>query len=281
MRWRTLAVVALLVCAGCSSLVDGGEEPADPATSAATMTPAPVPATTPTPERWPVTPGLSARGVVDVDALARAHQAATEGHSYVWREWRGSGAPGASEANATDANGSVPLALVQRARVEREDTYAYWAEHQVVYLGVRTRHRYNYSEYVVDGVGYARLPSVEWDTDGPIPLQAAAANRRIGGEAATAIRRYLAVGTANATVSRTTLDGRPAYRVRATHVPIRTVDPVSNGSVSALVTPEGFVRSLSVAYTTRGFDGPRRVRYRFAYDRVGETTVDPPDWVPE
>ena len=74
MRWRTLAVVALLVCAGCSSLVDGGEEPADPAT----MTPAPVPATTPTPERWPVTPGLSARGVVDVDALSEVRELVRE-----------------------------------------------------------------------------------------------------------------------------------------------------------------------------------------------------------
>jgi hypothetical protein len=272
----TLAVVALVVLAGCGSFAGGGgggdgESGADgnsaPGNADGTVTAAPVPEVTPTPDPWPVAPGLSAQGVVNVDALVAAHLRAVRGQSYVWREWRG-----------RSPNETVPLELRQRARVESENTYGHWSVRTV---GSRVPMEANYSQYVVDGAGYAEVPSYGLDRTVRRPVEATGATERIGTEAAVAIGLYLNRSPARTTVSETTVDGRRYYRVVSEGGPIVAVANPSNVTVTALVSAEGFVRSLSVRYRRDEFDGTGWVRYEFAYENVGETTVDPPDWVTE
>jgi len=50
-------------------------------------------------------------------------------------------------------------------------------------------------------------------------------------------------------------------------------------TVTALVTPEGLVRNLTVSVTLRGNDGNYDVHFEMTLDQFGETVVDPPDWV--
>ena len=275
----TLAVVALVVLAGCGSFAagsgdsgggngaggDGASGGGAPGNANGIITAAPVPETTPTPDPWPVAPGVSANGVVNVDALVAAHLRAVRGQSYVWREWRG-----------TSPNETVALALRQRARVEGEGTYTHWSVRTV---GSRVPMEANYSQYVVDGAGYAEVPSYGLNRTVRRPVQATGATERIGTRAAVAIRLYLNRSPARTTVSRTSFEGRRYYRVVSEGGPVVAVGTPSNVTVSALVSAEGFVRSLSVRYRRDEFDGTAWVRYEFAYEGVGETTVDPPDWV--
>jgi len=265
-HWRLLAVVTLVVLAGCGSFVgsgDGGGDQTDAGPEA--VTPAPVPETTPTPDPWPVAPGLSTNGVVNVDALVAAHLRAVRDQSYVWREWRG-----------TSPSETVPLELRQRARVEGEDTYTHW---MVRTVGSRVPMEANYSQYVVDGAGYAEVPSYGLNRTVRRSVQATGATERIGTETAVAIRLYLNRSSDRTTVSRTSVDGQRYYRVESEGGSVVAVANPSNVTVSALVSADGFVRSLSVRYRRDAFDGTAWVRYEFAYDSVGETTVDPPDWV--
>lgn len=80
------------------------------------------------------------------------------------------------------------------------------------------------------------------------------------------------------TVSTVRLDGRPHYLVVGRNWPDFTGETVHNGTVTAVVSPEGFVRSLEAVYTVRSVGQPRRVRYGFTYEQVDNTTVEAPDW---
>lgn len=297
MRWRVLAVATLFVLAGCGSVFAGSDASGDAGDEEA-FTPAPVPEVTPTPERWPVAPGLSGAGVVDVDVLVRNHLDAIEGQSYVWREWQGierapRDRPGADDAGASgdetvtdDAAAATDTArnrtgpsLVRRVRVAGENRYVYWAESELVYLDGGTWYRYNYTEYVLDGVGYTRLPSADPDLDGPVRFRAATATERAGSMAGWAVGQYLDRSPARTSVARTRHDDRLFYRVEARGVDLTGVAGDGNFTVTALVSPDGFVRSLTVRHPPTARDPDGWVRYRFRYDRVGDTRVDLPRWV--
>jgi len=267
MNWRALAIATLVVLAGCGSFVgsDGGAGDRSPER---TVTPAPVPEVTPTPDPWPVAPGLSARGVVDVNVLVDAHLAALNDTSYEFTEWRGSASP---------PNASVRLFPETRATVAAPSRYLVWTNSEMVRIDGAITHVGNYTEYVdapTRLVRYRLVGQISPTVTRQFAVDAGY-NELVGGRAATALLQYLTV--ANTSVARTTVDGQRYYAVsgfeRSPGVPGHR-----NLSVSALVSPDGFVRSLNATYVAAGVDRPRRFRYRFAYEKVGATTLDAPDW---
>ena len=267
MRWHLLLVLAVVVTAGCNSLFAAGDDASDAATE--TLTPAPVPEVTLTPERWEIAPGVSSDGVDNVTALVAAHRAATANQSYVWRERRGA---------TTDLNRTVPVADQTVARVESGSTYYFWTVDERIRLQSGLRTVANYSEYVDGAVQenryqFAGGPTYRRQQFDPAPPSE---HRHIGLSATSAIRQYFDVE--NTTVSAVRIDGRRHYRIVAGDWPGFAAESVSNGTVTAVVSPDGFVRSLEAAYTIYSADQSRRVRYAFTYERVGNTTVDPPDW---
>ncbi|WP_459194344.1 hypothetical protein [Halosimplex sp. J119] len=268
MQWRLLVALAVVVTtAGCGSLFGANGQSSGPATD--TLTPAPVPEVTPTPERWPVAPGLTGSGIADVDALVAAHRAATTNRSYVWRERRGS---------TTRQNGSVPLFDRTVAHVESSSVYRVWSGEQTILLRSGTASVANYSEYA-DGtelfVHYRYVGRNDSELQRRHAIHANA-HQRIGLRATDAIENYLDVESA--TVAAVSVDGRRQYEVVGRNRTTPAGDRRTNYTVVAVVSPEGFVRSLDATYTTRSAGEPRRVRYAFTYENVGETTVDPPAW---
>ena len=274
-RAAALAVVALVVLAGCGSFVGGGSGGngagggGAPGSANGTITAAPVPEVTPTPDPWPVAPGISADGVVDVNALIDAHRAAIGNTSYEFTEWRGSASP---------PNETVPMFRQTRATVAGSSRYLVWTSSEMIRLDGAVTHVANYTEYVdpdARRVRY-RLAGQSESAFAEQYVVAAAYNDLVGERATVSILRYLTAE--NTEVARTTVDGRRYYAVTGFERS-PTADSRRNLSVRALVSPEGFVRSLNVSYVTMGVGELRRFRYRFAYEDVGETTLDPPPWV--
>jgi len=264
MRYRALAVVALVCLAGCSGLFG------DPrGNSGETLTPAPLPTATQEPESRPLPPGVGGGGELDLDALAAAHRAALTDRSYVWRERRGT-----ARANDTAAEPRP----VRAARVAAADCYRFWAESYTVELGMQTRVAYNYTEYVDGGVGHVRLETFRTDTWEYYRLPAPRAGQRIGSATGAAIDRYLRLSPENVTVSVGRTDGERRYLVAGEGAVPPGIDGARNYSVAAIVDSEGLVRSLSARYRVVGFDAPRVVRYEFTLERFGDVTVDSPAW---
>ncbi|MFB6173916.1 MAG: hypothetical protein ABEI39_04660 [Halobacteriales archaeon] len=268
MRWRSLFVVVAVLTAGCGSLVGADDPGRDRPTE--TLTPAPVPEVTPTPERWPVAPGVTGAGVADLDTLVAAHTGAAANTSYVWRERRGTTA---------DPNATIPLFDRSVAEVASPSRYYVWTSEERVRLRSGLRHVANYSEFTGDGVRTIRYRLVgqsdyEYQRRHPV---SASSNTFVGGAVSAALRRYLAVE--RATVSRTRVDGDTHYLVVGRNWTRFAGGEVTDYTVRALVSEDGFVRRLSATYTVQSVGQPRCVRYSFAYDRVGNTTVDPPGWV--
>ncbi|MFB6173915.1 MAG: hypothetical protein ABEI39_04655 [Halobacteriales archaeon] len=268
MRWRLVVLVAVVLTAGCGSLfaADGGAERAEQAT----LTPAPVPEITPTPEQWPLAPGLTADGVADADVLAEAHREAVANRSYVFRVRRGFG---------VRVNGTVPTNHTTVARVESPRVYRVWTHEEEVRFQRGLTQLDNYSVYANGTASTIRsqlpdqLPTVRRQS----AITPAVQHRHIGVRATDAVRQFLAVG--NVTVTPVRFDGRRHYLVSGGSYSGFAAGALDNENVTALVSPEGFVRSLDVSYSVRRMGDPRSVRYTFTYERVGNTTVDRPDWV--
>lgn len=245
MRERVAVVAVVVLLAGCSGF-------AGPSAPTETVTPAPVPETTTQTEQpdGPLPPGLSGSGVTDTGALAQAHTNALRGQSYTWHARTTFG------GNRSD----------QHLTVEGPKTYAF-------------RHTSpgslsNTSEFADGETVYTRYYRfVERLRRAPAPN----ATDQYGPVAAGAIERYLAVE--NASVAETLVDGRLHYRLRATTDRYPRIGGATDYSVTAVITPDGFVRSLAVTYVSRGGDRPIAVSYDFQYDAVGNATVERPAWL--
>lgn len=269
MDWRPLALVALgvfVAVSGCSGLLaDGGAEDG-------TLTPAPVPTATPMSESpgRSLPPGVSSRGISDLDELVRAHGDALEHRSYVWREWRGTHRVGARVSER-------PLRITT-VEVANETRYRFWADSHVIELGQRTRFVYNYSEFVTGGVAYTRLSGLGVNSSDLKRLPAPGASQRVRGQTATALYRYLSLAPENVTVTAVGDTDEARYRIEGRGGDLLYVDPVRNYSVTAVVTADGLVTSLRVRYRTIRFGEPDVVRYQFAFSGLDETTVAAPEW---
>lgn len=267
MRWRPLAVALLLVLAGCGAGSPSGSEE--------TVTPADIPSVTPGNEqqRGDVVPGVTGGEVTDVDLLASAHLSAIQNRSYTWRERR--------SLDLDPGNGSGVVKYRQLARVESSYVYFLWSKRERVRIGPYLRHLANYTEYA-DGerrhLRYRYPASSDREYDRASRVKAAE-HRYIGREAGESIRRYLDVEQAR--IEETTVDGERHYRLVGRTADLPGVESLENYNATAVIAPDGFVRSLEVSYRTTELNETREVTYTFEYDRVGETTVEEPDWTSE
>lgn len=265
-RLRVAAVALLAVLAGCSALVPAGTP---------TATPAPVPTEPSTPTATPMlAPGLSGAGVTDPLALATAHGSVLRNRSYTVHDTvteraadgrllrrrdvtRRSGPNGTRGHAVYDLSGPrrLPIAVPNATRVELyiEGTDGYVA-------GTNATGTY-YERFAVDPVAGDRT----------LFALLASADPRVAG--------------------RTTRNGTTLYRLRADRVPdpeflagaiaLGPYDEVSNGSMTALVDPRGFVHEYRITFR-KVVDGNRtRVTRTVRYRAVGSTTVERPAWVDE
>lgn len=259
MNARLALVVVLALSAGCSTFTPTGPTP--------TVTPAPVPAAVETTETSPLPPGVTGNGITDAQKLAVAHVAETRNVSYTWRDHY------VSERRL--ASGSLRTDLTQIARVETESTYTYWtnrraddADGPFSYLG-------NFSEYADRRGRYARFVDDGEVVHRQYPRRPA--HRRVGRFAGNAIRQYLSVE--NASVAVTLVDGQRYYAVEGSGYDLPSGWEISNYTVDATISPDGFVRRLNASYVRTRGDERETIRYGYAYSSVGNTTVEQPSWV--
>lgn len=257
---RLVAVLTAVLLAGCGGMAtsDGGTE---------TLTPAPVPepadATT---ETGTLPPGVTGNGVANVDRLTAAHQRATADQSYTLTTERSTSRETANET----------LDTRQVVRVVNESTYAYWTNERVVWDESRARYFDNYSEFQDPDGRYVRYTELDGETR-QRQSGSTAPRPELDREATVAIERFLTID--NATVSVRRDDGERHYELRGEQRTFVTERPIRNVSVSAVIRHDGLVRSLSVQYWRGNSDWGEFVRYSFAYERLGTTTVEKPAWV--
>jgi len=265
---RRVVVVAVFVfLAGCS-LAGGGTS-----VDRATLTPAPVPTATPTPEDPvpDVAPGLSTTGIADTDALVDAHVAAARETSWVWRERR----------NVTRVRGNVTATSVTEQRVRFVDprTYYRWTDVQSRRMGQDLQFREDYQQYADGRVLYETWQSIVENEVVYRRLDTPAVDRGFVGFATEPVRLHLSPESAR--VSRLDVGQQRHYEVVGTRSRLPREGTVSDYRVRAVVRADGLVRNLNVSYTVERERAPRRVRvrYEFGYRRVGNATVERPDWV--
>jgi len=257
-----VAVLVLVVLAGCSGITG-------PSGETATVTPAPVQTPAPpTPESNILPPGVNGDGVVDVARLVRAHQTVLTNQSYTWNARKHTSG---RRGNPTGTD------IEYVAHVANESTYRYWTNHRIVWRNGRPRYLGNYSEFATSSARYVYFEDTEnntqYDRTSPAPARV-----RVGRMTLSAIERYLPA--TNSTVAVTRVDGQPYYEIHGTGIDTPVAPGgVTNYTVEALVRPDGLVYSISVRYRIAAADRSRRVEYEYAYSQIGTTTVDRPAWV--
>jgi hypothetical protein len=255
---RGAAVVATLVLvAGCSAVPFGADDAGSGPTD--TVTPAPV-ADSPTPERATVSvgpPGVGANGTVDADALSEAHVATIGNSTYTWsiEQVRTGSNTGQFTRQVVVGNETF---VVTQSRDWTGANVSMYVNETGGFLQSVTGDRARYDFY--------RLPG------GPEDYVLATA----------LIQRFLDGRTVD--VSTLERRGRTYFRLYVAGGPApSSLGPadarVSGFTVTAYVTPEGFVRSLTAEYDLSRDSGRSHVSVRYDYSRVGESTATPPEWV--
>lgn len=268
MRWRVLAVLVLATTAGCSGFLD-----ADGSTES-TVTPAPVP--TDVPESGVgslILPGVSADGSFDDDALSAAHQSALSEGGFAWR----------IERNQTGYLGNTTGSSMQYRTVTfaNASTFYYDTNGRTVRSERRRVFYPEYSEYADGSDVYVRGRPVgqadyQWDR-----YTATGTRSRFVDPTASAIGWYLNVDRVS--ISRIDGDGERHYRLSTTDTSARLNETASNYSATAVVTPRGLVRNLTVTYRTSRESANETVRFTHRYTyrltEVGNVSVPEPDWL--
>lgn len=250
-RLAPLALVAVLVLAGCGGVVgDGTPDP---------VTPAPVPTT-----EQPVAPGITG-DAIDVDQVVERHERALAETTYTTVErLRAAVGGGASVAIRNLSIQSAPDGALRYVRQEPpvEGNVTQINRSQIWSDGNRTVYRFTNTA----GQTYTE------DSAYPASLDAARSAR---------IEAILEDVSVTSAVRRT--DGSVELSGRLTNasaVPTtRNFQHHANGSVSAQVSEDGVVRRLALRYDAvyRGDRVP--VRYVVGVEKVGSTTVERPQWV--
>jgi hypothetical protein len=258
-------VVALLACvtlAGCSG-VTGVGGPTETVTPAPVATPPPTPAPMET-----LPPGVTGSGVENVDELVDAHRDALVNRSYAWHD--------RYVRNGSNPDGGDDLDVSHLLHVENETTFLYATNHRTVWRDGRQRHLGNYTEYADPTGQYVRVENIDSGTQ--YRRSQRIADGSTGSDRpAAAVDRFLDVRDGSVTLTRS--DGRRYYRIRGENPTFVTAQPIHNYTVTALVRPDGLVRTLTVSYSIGRPGRLETVRYHFEYQRVGTTTVDRPAWV--
>jgi hypothetical protein len=265
----TVAVVALLLVAGCSGLGGGGtdRQPYE--------VPSPTPSPTETPEPTPtetgdgvgtVVPGVASDRVTSVLEVVTAHTTTLTNASFGVRR----------VTRLTYRNGTVADTTQMRALAGENGTkYLVHEEDDTtrrVYIGPET----GYVRTERDGsVSYEREndSDVVLDPDSPIRFDLTYKAK---------VYRYLRAMD-DVSVSPA---GDGAYRVASEDVDANYVDilvrgDATNVTVSMVVTPDGLVERFRTNYTLRRDGEVYEVREAIGFEGVGGTRVPVPDWVSE
>jgi len=264
---QTLLLVTVVVIAGCSGLTGGGEN--NPTrTSVSDVTPVPVTqtqwltdtrnATTSPSVSHP--PGVFANGTVDANSLANSHASVAANQSYVW-----SFELARNEANSVEGN-------TTRLKMKRDADALLVGQSASSGTDGRALYAVNKTGYLANFV--AKETTVR-ETSPP-----GSATRYVS--STQLIIRYLTGPTFDVTTVEQ--DGRIFYRLYAQSGPLprATSDlsgPLLDVSITAYVTPDGFVRTLTVEYDSPEAGLRERVRIRYDYSGLGETTVAEPTWL--
>jgi len=258
----------LVVLAGCGALPGGLASE----TSTPTLTPVPVteppdtPTETETSTRVDLPPGVGGDGAVNLTRLVAAHEAFVADRSYAW-QYRHRLSSDATDAYQLNATRQVRVSDARYFVEERNSGYVL-----------------NRSLYVDGGVGHLRS---ERDAENESVVVSNPGDHRSYASAGDVLSRYLGDQAVDlAVVDR---NGQTYYRLHSTEVPGGFTDReavkniwnyVRNYTVTAYVTPDGFVQTLVVSYEL--VDSGNReasVFVRYDYTDVGSATVERPVWV--
>lgn len=257
-----LAIVGLVVLAGCGTAPLGGGS-AD--TPVETLTPAPVPETetkTKTPTNTPAAspPGVT-NEIVEPSRLRSAHESFLDGRSFEWEL-------------TFDKSGESPFEQNKYTR-------------RAIVAGDRflIEQRYDTeplteSLFVDETGGYLRIAAGN-ETRTESLREPGGAQKYV--PTGRLIERYLTGLSLN--VSTVERGGETYYRVHTTRGRPSALDTVGSPGivtdyeVTAYVTPEGFVTSMVVRYDRTWNDSRQTVFFRFDYSSLGSATLTEPDWV--
>lgn len=260
MHSRVVVVAVVVLLAGCGAVPFG--ESGQPAPPSDTVTPVPVTTegtetATDSPAALP--PGVEGDGTVHVTTLREAHQQYVENRSYTW-----------VVEYDTGNEGFVGGVFVRRA---------------VVGNGTFTVEQLspgpspNSTLYVNETGGFLR--TIE-DNETRYELLDIPGEHTEYVFAGDATRRFLTGLQFNVTsVERDAQTYYRLYTVDGT-VPRRLTDSsgvIANYTATAYVTPDGFVRSLSVQYDRRIDGNHSRVTFRYDYSGLGDSSPTVPEWV--
>lgn len=269
-----MAVVIVLVLAGCGGAVFGGDEPAAPETATtnqSTMLPP---------------PGVSSLRVLNPSALGRAHARTLENASYVVT----------SNRTVLDPTGALRSRLSTRVAVDETGGFRATAEtagpDAPVFIGEPPAT----GTYWSNGTVYLRRLTRDGRTTYTQhdPPDTWVGTRRYWAEAVPFGARhnrpatfYAAVFDAVPTrvVGQSRVDGTPVFRLEGDFdgsAPVGDlpdeVSAVRNATLVALVDRDGLVRVLDLRYTGRLEEQAVRVHWTIRYTAVGRTSVARPGW---
>jgi hypothetical protein len=252
-------VVCLVAAPGCNALGGSDAEPVE------TLTPVPVtadgstPTSTPAPQSGSLPPGVSLDGTVDVDRLVAAHESALADRTYRWKfSYDVAGETQSSNSNITW------VALIGNEAFLVEQTSP----------GPSA----NRSLFVADGAGYLR--SVRNESVRFRAVERPGDHYSLAFSGAI-LRRFLTGVTVDVTTVE--VDGRTYYRLYAADSGVPTqlrweTVAVQDYTVTAYVTPDGFVRTVAVEYDRVDRLGYSRVTARYDYTDLDGVTVERPNW---
>jgi hypothetical protein len=256
MRWGLVAVVVVVLVAGCSAVSFGGGRPGAGPTDTVTPVPVTDSSTPPPTVASGRPPGVSANGTIDAEALTSAHAAYLENRTYTW---------------SIRENSDEPDEGFLRRVVVGPETFSI--------SQVQGEPRRNVSLYVNETGGFIRVAEADRTRYDLIRLPGRATDYVF---ATVSIRQFFD----GRTVAVSTLDRRDRtyYRLYTAGGPSPgALGPaeatIDDFSATAYVTQEGFVRSLAAEYDRVVEGDSSRVSIRYDYSRIGESTVTPPDWV--
>lgn len=264
--FRALAVAALLLLAGCNAPAG----PAGPSTETRTVTPVPVPSVeaTATPDGQ-FAPGIR-DGEVNGERLADAHARALGDTSYtvnqtiVQRYSNGTlRSRYVTVARFTATPGRFAATLRQ---IDRRDGR----------LTERTVRRYGDGENAYAAVteeNTTRYQRLRWPDGEPRDP------RLVYPENLTNARSIARVFSLVETRAVDTVEANGTRYARLESVGNATLPPLTNVSVTALVSERGVLRSYRVTYDVSRSEGGVRATVAVSYTRVGETTVSEPPWL--
>jgi hypothetical protein len=254
-------VVLLVVVAGCAGAPFGIGSEASPDE---TLSPVPLDGAAESPTAGPPSssveapPGVARDWSVNATRLRFGHSDYLEGRSYTW----------VVEYDANGSGAALRWTVTRRVEVEGESVIV--EESGSPEADARTL-------YFADDEAYERVVT----DDGP-SVRRTDESRDAYTNGGEVIEQFLT--GLDPTVSVVERAGETYYRLSAigqgAPPTLREVNTrIVDYSVTAYVTPDGFVRTLVVEYSRQSNTKTQRISIRFRYGAVGSTSVSKPVWL--